>query len=103
MTDEQIIEAAIQGHASTRDAILWAMGRVREQANTHQLPSVSKQNTHKSDDGVRQPLTEAQIKFLHDMSADGDYLDFARLIEAKHGIFEIANVCPECGMLSGER
>ena len=29
MTDEQIIEAAIQGHASTREAIRWAMKQVR--------------------------------------------------------------------------
>lgn len=29
MTEEQIIEAAIKGHASTRDAIRWAMNQVR--------------------------------------------------------------------------
>ena len=45
----------------------------------------------------RKPLSEAQITFLHDISQDGDYLDFARMIEAKHGIVEIAKVCPECG------
>lgn len=54
MTDDQIIEAAMQGHASARDAIRWAMKQVRMQANTHQLPSVSKQNTHKPDAVVRQ-------------------------------------------------
>lgn len=30
MTIEQIIETAIQGHASTRDAIRWAMQQERE-------------------------------------------------------------------------
>jgi hypothetical protein len=29
MTDDQIIETAIQGHASTRDAIRWAIEQVR--------------------------------------------------------------------------
>jgi hypothetical protein len=29
MTDDQIIETAIQGHASTRDAIRWAIQQVR--------------------------------------------------------------------------
>lgn len=29
MTDDQIVELAIQGHASTRDAIRWAMQQVR--------------------------------------------------------------------------
>lgn len=53
MTDEQIIETAIQGHASTRDAIRWAMKKVRMQANTHQLPSVSEQNTHQHDDLIQ--------------------------------------------------
>ena len=32
MTEEQIIEDAIQGHASTRDAIRWAMNQVRKDA-----------------------------------------------------------------------
>ena len=41
-------------HASKRDAIWWAMKQVRMQANTHQLPSVSEQNTHQTDDVVRQ-------------------------------------------------
>lgn len=58
MTDDQIIEAAIQGHASARDAIRWAMKQVRMQANTHQPPSVSEINTHKPDAVVRQ-LVEA--------------------------------------------
>lgn len=53
MTDDQIIEAAIQGHASTRDAIRWAIGQVREQSNTHQLPSVFEQNTHQHDDLIQ--------------------------------------------------
>jgi hypothetical protein len=30
MEEDQIIEAAIQGHASTRDAIRWAMQQERE-------------------------------------------------------------------------
>jgi hypothetical protein len=30
MTQDEIIEAAIQGHASTRDAIRWAIQRERE-------------------------------------------------------------------------
>ena len=30
MTEEQIIEMAIQGHASTRDAIQWALAQERE-------------------------------------------------------------------------
>lgn len=30
MTQDEIIEAAIQGHASTRDAIRWAMSQERE-------------------------------------------------------------------------
>jgi hypothetical protein len=30
MTQEEIIEMAIQGHASTRDAIRWAMNQERE-------------------------------------------------------------------------
>ena len=30
MTQDEIIEAAIQGHASTRDAIRWAMNQERE-------------------------------------------------------------------------
>jgi hypothetical protein len=30
MTQDEIIEAAIQGHASTRDAIRWAMKQERE-------------------------------------------------------------------------
>jgi hypothetical protein len=50
MTQDEIIEAAIQGHASTRDAIRWAIQREREacadlcwknealtEANFHQL------------------------------------------------------------------
>ena len=61
MTDDQIIEAAIQGHASTRDAIRWAIGQVREQSNTHQLPSVFEQNTRQSYAVVRKPLTEQEI------------------------------------------
>ena len=31
MTQDEIIEMAIQGHASTRDAIRWAMNQEREQ------------------------------------------------------------------------
>jgi hypothetical protein len=31
MTQDQIIEAAIQGHASTRDAIRWSMQQEREE------------------------------------------------------------------------
>lgn len=53
MTDEQIIETAMHVHASKRDAIRWAMKQVRMQANTHQLPSVSEQNTHQTDDVAR--------------------------------------------------
>jgi len=30
MTQDEIIEMAIQGHASTRDAIRWAMNQERE-------------------------------------------------------------------------
>ena len=30
MTQDEIIELAIQGHASTRDAIRWAMNQERE-------------------------------------------------------------------------
>ena len=30
MTTDEIVEAAIQGHASTRDAIRWAMRQERE-------------------------------------------------------------------------
>ena len=30
MTQDEIIEMAIQGHASTRDAICWAMNQERE-------------------------------------------------------------------------
>jgi hypothetical protein len=30
MTEDEIIEIAIQGHASTRDAIRWAMRQERE-------------------------------------------------------------------------
>jgi hypothetical protein len=30
MTQDEIVEAAIQGHASTRDAIRWAIQRERE-------------------------------------------------------------------------
>ena len=30
MTQDQIVEMAIQGHASTRDAIRWAMKQERE-------------------------------------------------------------------------
>ena len=30
MTEDEIIEMAIQGHASTRDAIRWAMNQERE-------------------------------------------------------------------------
>lgn len=58
MTDDQIIETAMHVHTSTRDAIWWAMKQVRMQANTHQSPSVSEQNTHQTDDVVRQ-LVEA--------------------------------------------
>ena len=32
MTQDEIIELAIQGHASTRDAIRWAMNQEREQS-----------------------------------------------------------------------
>jgi hypothetical protein len=32
MTQDEIIEMAIQGHASTRDAIRWAMNQEREQS-----------------------------------------------------------------------
>jgi hypothetical protein len=31
MTQDEIIELAIQGHASTRDAIRWAMNQEREE------------------------------------------------------------------------
>jgi hypothetical protein len=31
MTQDEIIEMAIQGHASTRDAIRWAMNQEREE------------------------------------------------------------------------
>ena len=31
MTEDQVIEAAIQGHASTRDAIRWAIRQEREE------------------------------------------------------------------------
>lgn len=31
MTQDEIIEAAIQGHASTRDAIRWSMQQEREE------------------------------------------------------------------------
>ena len=41
MTQEEIIELAIQGHASTRDAIRWAMNQEREACakfcETHQV------------------------------------------------------------------
>ena len=32
MTDDEIVEMAINGHASTRDAIRWAMRQEREKA-----------------------------------------------------------------------
>ena len=31
MTQDEVIEMAIQGHASTRDAIRWAMNQEREE------------------------------------------------------------------------
>jgi len=34
MTQDEIIELAIQGHASTRDAIRWAMNQEREACAT---------------------------------------------------------------------
>lgn len=37
MSDEQIIEAAIAGHASTREAIKWAMDKVRRDAVVRKL------------------------------------------------------------------
>lgn len=61
MTDDQIIEAAMQGHASARDAIRWAMKQVRMQTNTHQQPSVSEINTHKPDVVMLKLLTEQEI------------------------------------------
>ena len=69
MTDDQIIEAAIQGHASTRDAIRWAMKQVRMQSNTHQLPSVSELNTHQPDDAVSDLLRA--LKVISVWAADG--------------------------------
>lgn len=87
MTDEQIIEAAIQGHASKRDAIRWAIGQVREQSNTHQLPSVFEQNTHKPDAVVRQPLTDDEINNLQlPESGTGTIRDLVRVVELAHGI-----------------
>lgn len=71
MTDEQIIETAIQVHASTREAIRWAIGQVREQSNTHQLPSVSKQNTHQTDDVARHLLVALRMVLDDQDTLDG--------------------------------
>lgn len=36
MTEDQIIELAIQGHASTRDAIRWALSQLRNRCWTEE-------------------------------------------------------------------
>lgn len=83
MTDDQIIEAAIQGHASTRDAIRWAIGQVREQSNTHQLPSVSGQNTHQPDDAVSDLLRALKVISVWAANGTGwkDLEDIRRLAD----------------------
>lgn len=68
MTDEQIIMTAMHVNDSTRDAIRWAMKQVRMQANTHQSPSVSEQNTPRPDAVVRQ-LVDALRMVLDDPNA----------------------------------
>lgn len=70
MTDDQIIEAAIQGHASARDAIRWAMKQVRMQSNTHQLPSVSEQNTRQHDDLIQ--IVRYAAEFGKQMGGSGE-------------------------------
>ena len=85
MTDEQIIMTAMHVNDSTRDAIRWAMKQVRMQANTHQLPSVSEQNTHQPDAVVRQ-LVEAlrqlcSIVEIH-QDATGNNFAWAELPDA---------------------
>lgn len=87
MTDEQIIMTAMHVNDSTRDAIRWAMKQVRMQANTHQLPSVSEQNTHQPDAVVRQPLTDDEINGLQlPESGTGTIRDLVRVVELAHGI-----------------
>ena len=71
MTDEQIIETAMHVHTSTRDAIWWAMKQVRIQANTHQLPGVSEQNTHQTDDVARHLVVALRMVLDDQDSLDG--------------------------------
>ena len=42
MTQEEIIEMAIQGHASTRDAIRWAMNQERERMTVVAMDAAEK-------------------------------------------------------------
>lgn len=79
MTDDQIIELAIQGHASTRDAIRWAMQQVRRPP----------------------PLFDKQIDVVtvEKWGWDVDFAahrSYARAIE-RAIVGAAANDCPECG------
>jgi hypothetical protein len=42
MTQDEIIELAIQGHASTRDAIRWAMNQERERMTVVAMDAAEK-------------------------------------------------------------
>lgn len=116
MTEEQIIEAAIQGHASTRDAIMWAMNQVCKDAepvafefqhedtglfnfvdpqqvewgfqkNNPRWQLIGPVFRHPAPAVVRQPLTDEQIDaLLLPESGTGTIRDLVRIIEAAHGI-----------------
>ena len=87
MTQEEIIEMAIQGHASTRDAIRWAMNQEREQSepvawnlkdvtDAYKLGAKSQQRTWVG-------LKDEEIISLMKQFPDHLTRDVAQAIEAK--------------------
>ena len=109
MTQDEIIEMAIQGHAGTRDAIRWAINQVLKE---HAMQEVQRLGQEIEPDDIasilacrdmldaqpvpprRKPLTDEQIFALEnsipdEIVSDRDWcIYFARAIEAAHGIKE---------------